>query len=317
MTIEPPPPAPTRTDVSDDALREAIVDDLRRSAVRRRALAGERVIETPSILAYVSEVNSADANEVARATFGGEDEPDVDAAIERTIGLFDGRPFLWWVGPDDEPANLSERLSAHGIVFLDEIPGMALDLDDLAGEAEVPPPPELDIAPVLDAVALGDFHAVLMHGFPEAWTDESSISAIATGARLVSAEQDHREPTGVPIRWLGRVESRAVATARLHTAAGVAGVYAVITVDDARRRGYGEAMTRHALLAARAAGLRIGVLQASAAGRGIYERIGFRELCRFRLHEWRPAPDQAIDAGASEGTGEGTSTGPGPGMEER
>src|SRR6185295_19267092 len=140
VTIESPPPAPIRSDLSDDALREAIVDDLRRSAVRRRGLAGERVVETPSLLAYVSDVNSADANEVARATFGGDAAPDVDAAIEEAITLFGGRPFLWWVGPDDEPADLSARLSAHGIVFLDEIPGMAMDLAELTGEAESPPP---------------------------------------------------------------------------------------------------------------------------------------------------------------------------------
>jgi GNAT superfamily N-acetyltransferase len=292
VTIVPPPPAPTRTDLSEAALVEAVVDDLRRSGVRTRGIAGERVIETPALLAYASDVNSSDANEVVRARFGGEDAPDVDAAIEAAIRLFDGRPFLWWVGPDDEPADLSRRLNEHGIVFLDEIPGMAMDLAGLAGEADAPPPPELAIAPVLDAAQLEDFHAVLTHGFPEDWTDDSAIDAIAAGARDVALEADFREASGVPTRWLGRVDSRAVATTRVHTAAGVAGIYAVITVEDARRRGYGEAMTRHALLCARAAGLCIGTLQASAAGRGIYERIGFREVCRFRLHEWRPAPDR-------------------------
>jgi hypothetical protein len=47
-------------------------------------------------------------------------------------------------------------------------------------------------------------------------------------------------------------------------------------------------MTRAVLRAARDAGLRIAALQASDAGRRIYERIGFREVCRFRLHEWTP-----------------------------
>jgi ribosomal protein S18 acetylase RimI-like enzyme len=79
-----------------------------------------------------------------------------------------------------------------------------------------------------------------------------------------------------------------VTTTRIHTAAGVAGIYAVVTAGDARRRGFGEAVTRRVLGEARRVGLRVAVLQASTAGRGVYERIGFREQFRFRLHE-RPA----------------------------
>jgi ribosomal protein S18 acetylase RimI-like enzyme len=179
-------------------------------------------------------------------------------------------------------------------VFLDEIPGMAMDLADLTSAATAPTPPDLRIEPVLDAAGLDGFHAVLTHGFPEDWTDESAVVSVAQGARDLAAATGYREPNGVPTRWLGIVDGRAVATTRLHTTAGVAGIYAVVTIEDARRHGYGEAMTRHVLHAARDAGLRIATLQASPAGRGIYERIGFRELCRFRLHEWRPAPDPFI-----------------------
>jgi predicted GNAT family acetyltransferase len=106
--------------------------------------------------------------------------------------------------------------------------------------------------------------------------------------RAIAAEEDHREPNGAPTRWIGRADGRPVATARLHAGAGVAGIYTVVTVESARRRGYGAAMTRRAMLAGRDAGLRIATLQASDSGRGIYERIGFRELCRFRLYESRP-----------------------------
>ncbi len=220
MTTDSTPPAEARTDLSEDALRAAIVADCRLSAIRRRALPGERVIETTTLLAYACDVQSPDVNEVVLARLGGPDAPDVDAAIDDTIRLFDGRPFLWWVCPDDEPADLGARLSAHGIVFLDEIPGMAMDLVELAGESEEPPPDELDIAPVLDPTALADFHSVLTHGFPEDWEDESAIGVIAGGNAIVAAEHHYREPNGVPTRWLGRVESRAVATARIHTAAG-------------------------------------------------------------------------------------------------
>ena len=292
-------PHPARTDLSPAGLLAAIVDDFRASATRRRGLAGERVIDTPAVLAHVTSVHSADVNQVVRARLGGgradvEGAIDVDAAIEvdaaiaATIREFGGRPFLWWVGPGDEPADLTDRLVAHGVGFLDEIPGMALDLADLADETASPPPAELTITPALDAAAIDDFNAVLSHGFPEDFGDDDATAAIAAGTAKVAAESGYREPSGLPTRWIGSVAGRPVATARLHTAAGVAGVYTVVTVTDARRRGYGAAMTRRALLAARDTGLRVATLQASDAGRGIYGRMGFRTICTFRIHEWQP-----------------------------
>jgi ribosomal protein S18 acetylase RimI-like enzyme len=299
VTAIPVPSAEPRTDLSPDALLRAIVDDFRASAVRRRCLAGERVVDTPTLLAYVSDVDSPDVNEVVRARFGGPDASDVDAAIDDAAGLFGDRAFFWWIAPDDEPGDLGQRLDAHGIHFLDDIPGMAMDLAHLGEPADAPPPRGLAIAPVLDADGLADFHRVIIDGFPEDVTDSAAPAAIAAGARAVAEETGYREPNGVPTRWLGRVDGRPVATARLHAGAGVAGIYTVITAAGARRRGYGEALTRAALVAARDAGLRIATLQASQDGRGIYERIGFREVCRFRLHEWRPRPGRPTGPRAS------------------
>jgi ribosomal protein S18 acetylase RimI-like enzyme len=281
-----------RTDVSPDALRQAILDDFEASATRRRCLPGERRVDDRGLLAYISDVNSPDVNEVVRARFddrgGGGDETAVDQAIAEVIGLFDWRPFLWWLRPDDTPADLGEGLVRHGLVFLDDIPGMAMDLADLVDETTAPPPPELDIRPVLGEGDLADFLAVTTQGFPEDWDDGQAIDLFAAGMREIAGDEGHREPNGAPTRWIGRVAGRPVATARLHAGAGVAGIYTVVTVQDARRRGYGAAMTRRAMLAGRDAGLRIATLQASDSGRGVYERIGFRELCRFRLFEWRP-----------------------------
>jgi ribosomal protein S18 acetylase RimI-like enzyme len=286
MTVAPSAAVRPRADLSTDALRVAIHDDLVASAIRRRTIAGERVIRTPELVAYTCDIGSQDVNEVVGARFGPDDA--ADAAIEATIALFGGRPFLWWLGEDDRPADLGDRLTRHGIGYIDDIPGMAMDLAELAAAEAAPPPPELSIRPVLDADAMRSFHAVLIQGFPEDFVDEGAEAEIGRASARAAAESGYREPSGLPTRWLGSVDGRPVTTTRLHTAAGVAGIYTVITAADARRRGHGEAVTRHVLHVARDAGLRIATLQASSAGRGIYERIGFRELVRYRLHEWRP-----------------------------
>jgi GNAT superfamily N-acetyltransferase len=290
MTIAPPAAVAPRTDVSEAALRVAILDDLVASAIRRRTIRGERLIESAELLAYASDVHSPDVNEVVRARFGAGDA--ADAAIHATITMFAGRPFLWWVGEDDTPPDLSQRLDRHGVVFLDDIPGLAMDLADLEPASAVPGPTELEIRPVLDAPAMDAFHSVLIQGFPEDFADSTAEVEVGASSKRVAIESDYREPNGLPTRWLGIADGRPVTTTRLHTSAGVAGIYAVVTAAAARRRGYGAAITRHALQVARDGGLRIATLQASSAGLGIYERIGFRVLCRFRLHEWRPPGDR-------------------------
>ncbi len=54
------------------------------------------------------------------------------------------------------------------------------------------------------------------------------------------------------------------------------GVYNIATVETARRRGYGAAMTMRIVDDGAAAGCDLAILQASDMGRPIYERLGFR-----------------------------------------
>jgi GNAT superfamily N-acetyltransferase len=283
VSIAPAALAAPRTDVSAAGLRDAIRDDLIANALRRRRIEGERAIRRPDLVAYRCDLPSPEVNHVVVARI--HEAGDVDRSIADAIAEFCGS-FFWWLGPDSSPVDLGERLVANGLQFLAEIPGMALDLADLEGDDVVPPPPGIRVEPVLDASGVAAFHEVLARGFPEDFVDAATTDAIVAATARSADETGHREPIGVPTRWIGWVDDRPVTTTRLHTGAGVAGVYGVVTVDDARRRGYGEAITRRALRAARDAGLRIAALQASDAGRGVYERVGFRELIRYRLYQW-------------------------------
>jgi ribosomal protein S18 acetylase RimI-like enzyme len=72
-----------------------------------------------------------------------------------------------------------------------------------------------------------------------------------------------------------------VGRAILLAAAGVAGIYGVEVLKDFRRRGLGAALVYAALREAQSLGFRSAVLSASGLGQGIYERLGFREICRL------------------------------------
>ena len=73
--------------------------------------------------------------------------------------------------------------------------------------------------------------------------------------------------------YLGYLDGGAVSTSTVYYGAGVAGIYDVATLPQARGRGVGTTLTLAPLLDTRRDGYRIGVLQSS--------EMGFRHLCQI------------------------------------
>jgi GNAT superfamily N-acetyltransferase len=204
--------------------------------------------------------------------------PDnVDEVIEETLAHFKAKSatmFSWWAEPGTQPTNLGQFLVAHGLTYTDGGPGMAVDL--LGLDEDVTAPSGLTIEHVGDAGTLEKWvHAAIMgFGLPD--TSESACFDLFLGLGF-----------DLPLRnYLGLLNGGPVATAQLFLAAGVAGIYWVTTVPEARRRGIGAAMTLAPLCEARAMGYRIGILQASPMGLGVYRRLGFQECCRMSHYAW-------------------------------
>jgi GNAT superfamily N-acetyltransferase len=156
-------------------------------------------------------------------------------------------------------------LEARGaVVDREELPGMALDLARLAQTAR-PAPRELRIEPVASAAALDDFAVAFgaAYHFPPAAL-ESVVAAIAA----YGLDGDVRH-------FVGYAARRPVCAASIVVRDGVGGLYDVATVAAARGRGYGAAVSAHALRAAGDAGAHGAILHASPEGMPIYERLGF------------------------------------------
>jgi hypothetical protein len=83
--------------------------------------------------------------------------------------------------------------------------------------------------------------------------------------------------------WIGRVSGRPVAAAMSYEADAAVGVFGVTTIASARRRGYGTAMTRAAVLAD--SGLP-SVMAPSPEGENLYKRLEFRPVGELRKW-WR------------------------------
>jgi ribosomal protein S18 acetylase RimI-like enzyme len=92
-----------------------------------------------------------------------------------------------------------------------------------------------------------------------------------------------------PARWLSAhcqafvvcEGERAQAGALLLFSHGIAGVYWVATVPDARRRGHAETVMRAVSNRAFECGARAVILQASSFGEPLYRRLGYREFTRY------------------------------------
>jgi ribosomal protein S18 acetylase RimI-like enzyme len=86
--------------------------------------------------------------------------------------------------------------------------------------------------------------------------------------------------------FVGRLaDGRPVACATLCTAGDEAGILSVAVAEDARRRGYGRAVSLAALQAGADRGHRFGVLQSSLPGFGVYRGIGLSLVCRLQAYE--------------------------------
>jgi GNAT superfamily N-acetyltransferase len=277
-------PAP-RTDLSDRGLIEAIEAD----QLSNRILDPEIPVEAhldPDVAWGVAPVPDTFRNVVLSARLN---PATADARIDEIAAAYlrRGTGFVWWVGPADTPSDLGARLARAGLALEGAAPAMAADLADVP--LDEPPPAELELVPVTDAATLEGFLTVISEDWLE-WTGgeytEVQLQTLAAWRREIPLRFPH-EP--VPLRWIGRIDGTAVACSRVNIGAGVAGLYAISTLAAHRGKGYGRALTIAALRAAASIGHRIGVLQSSDLGYGVYRRLGFREL--FTYDVWvHPGP---------------------------
>jgi ribosomal protein S18 acetylase RimI-like enzyme len=85
--------------------------------------------------------------------------------------------------------------------------------------------------------------------------------------------------------YVGYVDGEAVSTVAIVMGADSVGVYNVATVPEYQRRGYGEAVMRHAVAEAqREHGVEQVILQSTPAGYRLYERMGFKTVTRVAVY---------------------------------
>ena len=175
-------------------------------------------------------------------------------------GATSGTVYLFspWPTPDLRP---------HGWALLDYLPLMLRP----AGGAEPPPPPRLRIEEVRDEESLRAFEVAIVRGFAMPDVEAQGPGAAFSAGILTDDRQR---------LWVGWEDGRPVVAAATFVAAGLNDVTLVATAPEARRRGYGAALTWRATLADPTLP---SVLLATEEGRPVYERMGYMSLFRFAL----------------------------------
>jgi GNAT superfamily N-acetyltransferase len=199
----------------------------------------------------------------------GDDAPK-EALADRVRRMRDlGASFVvnLRTGVDDD---LLEAVEAQGLVPMSAepwMPGMALHPLPPAGSA--PAPGGHEIRRVTDDRGIADHITAAAAGFgmPAEWL-EMVMTAGFIADPAVTAYVGYTD--GVPV------------SAGLGLRVGpTVGVFNVATIEPARGRGYGAAMTMRIVDDGAAAGCQVATLQASDMAKPIYERLGFRTVVEY------------------------------------
>ncbi len=227
-----------------------------------RACGGE-VMEDDGVLAIST------GFPVAMLNIGFIQEPlaDPEAAFTKIVKFFDDRsiPFVVRIREGVDPKS-EEAATAMSMPYSDTVPGMAM-----FPIGEPPPLPEgVSVQRVSDEEALANYRQVMADGF---------------GMPLKMVER-MIQPSFLELAgwqsFLASVDGQPVATTSLYASAGTAGIYNVTTLEEYRGRGIGAAITWQGVARGREMGCTVATLQASAMGKPVYERMGFRTVAPYR-----------------------------------
>ena len=183
---------------------------------------------------------------------------------------------LSWLAEAGVPAQeIKKHLLANGLTLRESFATeMAIDLSGLSGDN--PEPDGLEIVLVNDDKSLHQWIHVASVGF-----------GVPSEMEEVWFEFFNYAACHIPFQtYLGLLDGKPVATSQLCNSAGVAGIYNVTCLPEARKRGIGSALVLRSLLDARKVGMKIGVLQSSSMGYNAYQRLGFQNFGQLSVYLW-------------------------------
>jgi ribosomal protein S18 acetylase RimI-like enzyme len=251
------------------ALRE-IADRHAVEAVRHFAVhaAGATVADRGAALLVASAVPVISAYHNAALRMDPNAHPEAVLAAARAFAAEQGRDIVVWAS-DHDSGDLGCAARAAGLPCVSSAAGMAID----AAPAQGAVPTGAALARVSDAAGVAAF-AQIHCGLPGEDDGQRAevVAHFASPGALLAGN------VSAFVAWAG---DGPVSCAMVISTGDVAGVYWVATSAAARRRGFGELVTRAAVRAGFEHGADLVVLQATAAGEPVYRKIGFEAFTQY------------------------------------
>lgn len=185
-----------------------------------------------------------------------------DVTISAMLRRFADRKiwFQWYITPECQPHDLEAQLLSKGCLRLDGGNIMYADLDHLVEVQKSISP--VTIQRVIDEDQMRQWHRIFQYD-----SGEDDQQRLALYISLLHSKR---------LRWyVALLEDQPVAVSMLFLGQRAAGLLNVATLRSFQRRGFGTAVTLHALREARAEGYQVAVLAPSPDGYHLYTRLGF------------------------------------------
>jgi len=183
--------------------------------------------------------------------------------------------FWWWVYPRGNTPQTTAILEGAGMRLIAQIPCMAADFNVKTLNNKTPEKATVsEIKNTNDLLAWAD---VSFRGFEMPQRTREQYRDF-----VLSFSRGNKEAQKLFLAYIG---GEPAATSLLFMDQDTAGIYYVSALPEFRNRGLGFYATTAAMRAAKGAGCKKVILQATPAGEKIYRRIGFQEICRAQIYK--------------------------------
>lgn len=204
---------------------------------------------------------------------------EIDQKIQETIQYFESKslPFEWHVDPQSRPNYLADRLEKAGLERK-ESQGMATRIENLVLPKE---PKGFRYEKATSQENIEEFSKLLVEAYG---MTEFGGSIFRDCIIKIGVSEDFQH-------YIGYLDDKPVGTSSIFYAVGVAGLFNVSTLPEARGKRVGSVMSSVPFVDAVDKGYKIGILHSTEMGYNVYKRLGFQEICKLIRYRWNPSVD--------------------------